>query len=150
LSHTGHFGDKAAHEQAAKVAKIKGGSTPGKPSASKPPIGNALRAPPASKGTNIASGSNPSPTDQKVDNKLKGTMGIEDKEVVVDPRNPDKKLRINDNLDLKKDFALIIFLWDNLDVFAWKISDMPGIPRDVIEHKSDRKSISYLKLGSSG
>jgi hypothetical protein len=25
----------------------------------------------------------------------------------------------------------------NLDVFAWKISDMPGIPRDMIEHKLD-------------
>jgi hypothetical protein len=101
LSHVGRFGDKAAQEQAAKVAKIKGGSTHDKPSVFKPPIGNTLRAPPASKGTNIASSSNPSSADQKVDNKLKGTMGAEDKEVVVDPSNPDKKLRINDNLILK-------------------------------------------------
>jgi hypothetical protein len=67
---------------------------------------------------------------------------------------------------------LITFLWENLDVFAWQISDMPGIPREVIEHKlgidpsykpikqkerkytserpSGKKSINYLKLGSLG
>jgi hypothetical protein len=31
--------------------------------------------------------------------------------------------------------VLVTFLWENLDVFAWLISDMPGIPREVIEHK---------------
>jgi hypothetical protein len=36
-----------------------------------------------------------------VDNKLKGTQEIEDKQVAVDPNNPDKKLRISDNLDPK-------------------------------------------------
>jgi hypothetical protein len=30
---------------------------------------------------------------------------------------------------------LITFLCENLDVFAWRISDMPVIPREVIEHK---------------
>jgi hypothetical protein len=67
---------------------------------------------------------------------------------------------------------LVTFLWENLDVFAWQISDMPGIPREVIEHKlgidplwssrknkgtnqrdeklSGMKSINYLKPGSSG
>jgi hypothetical protein len=33
--------------------------------------------------------------------------------------------------------VLITFLQDNLDVFTWKISDMPGILREVIEHKLD-------------
>jgi hypothetical protein len=69
---------------------------------------------------------------------------------------------------------LITFLQDNLDVFAWQISDIPGIPREVIEHKlgidssykpvkqkerrytpksvkpSGRKSINCSMLGSSG
>jgi hypothetical protein len=69
---------------------------------------------------------------------------------------------------------LITFLEGNLDVFTWKISDMPGIPMEVIEHKVDidpsyklnkqkeksytperrevihQDSISYLKSGSSG
>jgi hypothetical protein len=31
--------------------------------------------------------------------------------------------------------VFITFLWKNLDVFAWQISDMPGIPMEVIEHK---------------
>jgi hypothetical protein len=123
LSHVGCFRDKVAQEQVAKAAKTKGGSTPSKSSASKPPISNTLRDPPASKGTNIASGSTPTLADQKADNKLKETMGTKDKEVLIDPSNSNKKL--------------IIFLRNNLDVFAWKISDMPGIPREVIEHKLD-------------
>jgi hypothetical protein len=39
------------------------------------------------------------PTNQKVDNKLKGTMEIEYMHVVVDPNNSDKKLQISDNLE---------------------------------------------------
>jgi hypothetical protein len=101
LSHVGHFSDNATQEQAAKVAKTKGGTTPIKPSVSKPPIGNTSRAPPASNVTNIALDPTPSPTDRKADNKLKETMGIEDKEVLVDPSNPDKKLWISDNLHPK-------------------------------------------------
>jgi hypothetical protein len=31
--------------------------------------------------------------------------------------------------------VLVTFLRENLDVFAWQISDIPGIPREVIEHK---------------
>jgi hypothetical protein len=31
--------------------------------------------------------------------------------------------------------VLITFLRENIDVFAWQISDMPGIPREVIQHK---------------
>jgi hypothetical protein len=31
--------------------------------------------------------------------------------------------------------VLITFLWGNLNIFAWKILDMPEIHREVIEHK---------------
>jgi hypothetical protein len=31
--------------------------------------------------------------------------------------------------------VLVTFLRENLDVFVWQISDMPGIHREVIEHK---------------
>jgi hypothetical protein len=34
-----------------------------------------------------------------------------------------------------EELALVNFLLENLSVFAWKISDMPGIPREVNEHK---------------
>jgi hypothetical protein len=29
---------------------------------------------------------------------------------------------------------LITFLWANVDVFAWQMPQMPGMPREVIEH----------------
>jgi hypothetical protein len=69
---------------------------------------------------------------------------------------------------------LITFLWKNMDVFTWQISDMPRILMEVIEHKLDidpsyklikqkkedthqrdarpssRKSINSSKLGSLG
>jgi hypothetical protein len=31
--------------------------------------------------------------------------------------------------------VLVTFLRENLDVFTWQISDMLGIPREVIEHR---------------
>jgi hypothetical protein len=79
LSHVSRFSEKSAQQHAAKAAKTKDGSTPSKISASKPPIDSSQRIPPASKGTNVASASTLAPTDQKVDNKLKGTLEIEDK-----------------------------------------------------------------------
>jgi hypothetical protein len=87
LSHDGRFGEEATQEQAAKIAKMKGVSTPSKISVSKPPIGSSLRIPPASKGTNVALASIPVPTNQKVDNKLKETLETQDKQVAVDPNN---------------------------------------------------------------
>jgi hypothetical protein len=93
LSHAGRFGDKAAQEQIAKVAKIKGGSAPSKPLTSSVP-----RAPVEQKGTYVASASNQLLADQKADSKLKA---VKDKEVLVDPSNLDKKLRIISNLNSK-------------------------------------------------
>jgi hypothetical protein len=33
--------------------------------------------------------------------------------------------------------VLIDFLRANADIFAWSPSDMPGIPREVVEHSLD-------------
>jgi hypothetical protein len=33
------------------------------------------------------------------------------------------------------DDALVQFLQDNRDVFAWQPADMPGVPRELAEHK---------------
>jgi hypothetical protein len=63
LSHADRFDEKTAQEQAAKAAKMKGGSTPSKILASKPLIDNSPRIPPALKDTTIASVSTPAPTD---------------------------------------------------------------------------------------
>jgi hypothetical protein len=35
--------------------------------------------------------------------------------------------------------VLVDFLKENLNVFAWKPSDMKGIPREVVEHKLNIK-----------
>ena len=29
---------------------------------------------------------------------------------------------------------LVNFLWEDVDVFTWKPMDMPGVPRELIEH----------------
>jgi hypothetical protein len=33
--------------------------------------------------------------------------------------------------------VLVDFLRANADIFAWSPSDMPGIPREVVEHSLD-------------
>jgi hypothetical protein len=58
-----------------------------------------------------------------------------DKEVLVDLDDTDKKLCLSTEIDAKYKLALVTFLLENLDVFAWQISDMSRIPREVIEHK---------------
>jgi hypothetical protein len=35
----------------------------------------------------------------------------------------------------QQETALIEFLQENRDIFAWKPSDMPGVPRELTEHK---------------
>jgi hypothetical protein len=38
------------------------------------------------------------------------------------------------NLEDKYELALVAFLQANADVFTWELSQMPGIPREVMEH----------------
>jgi hypothetical protein len=56
----------------------------------------------------------------------------DDKEVLVDPSNPDKKLWISSGLEAKLELTLITFLRGNLDIFALQISGMPEMPMEVI------------------
>jgi hypothetical protein len=42
---------------------------------------------------------------------------------------------ISSSLDDKQEGALVQFLQDNRDVFAWQPADMPGVPRELVEHK---------------
>src|SRR5512132_1373564 len=44
---------------------------------------------------------------------------------------------IGSSVDRKSEGALVTFLWANVDVFAWQASDIPGVPREVIEHHLD-------------
>jgi hypothetical protein len=98
LTHAERFSEKATLEQAAKVAKMHGGSTPLESPMPKPLTIGTPRPPSAKKGTYVVSMSNQLPTDQHADDKKKGA---DDKEVPVDPINPDKKLQISTCLEVK-------------------------------------------------
>jgi hypothetical protein len=60
---------------------------------------------------------------------------VKDAVVFADGRT----LRIGTALDPKLESALVHFFKVNLDVFAWKPSDMKGIPRGAAEHKLNIK-----------
>jgi hypothetical protein len=98
LTYARRFGEKAAQEQASMVTKTHGSSTPLKLPAPKPLTIGTPRPPSAKKGTYVASTSNHPPVDQQADDKKKGA---DDKEVPVDPSNPDKKLQISTSLEAK-------------------------------------------------
>jgi hypothetical protein len=98
LSHAVCFSDKATQNQAAKT---QGGSVPRKTSTLKPPTNGILWAPTSLKGTYIASTPSQPPADQQADGKKKGTTIEEDKEILADPNNSEKKLQISSNLDPK-------------------------------------------------
>jgi hypothetical protein len=92
LMHVGRFGEKVAQEQAAKVAKMHGGST-----LLKSPMINSPRPSSAKKGTYGASTSKERSADQSADEKKEA----DDKEVPVDPSNPEKKQHISTDLQAK-------------------------------------------------
>ena len=43
-------------------------------------------------------------------------------------------------MSLDMEVALIEFLRDNADVFTWKPSNKPGIPREIAEHRLNNKA----------
>jgi hypothetical protein len=72
LSHAGRFGEKAAQEQSANVAKMQGGSTLLRSLMPKPPIAGTPRTPLAKKGIYAALPSTQHPANQSTDDKKKG------------------------------------------------------------------------------
>jgi hypothetical protein len=57
------------------------------------------------------------------------------KKALQEPQDLAKTTNIGSNLDPQWELKLIAFLQANKDAFAWEPSDMPRIPREVIEHK---------------
>jgi hypothetical protein len=51
--------------------------------------------------------------------------------------DPSKTATISSHLPKEFKLALANFLWDNNDIFAWKLTDMPGVPRKLAEHIID-------------
>jgi hypothetical protein len=85
LTQAGRFGEKAAQEQAAKVAKMSGDSSLFRSLVPKPQTISTPQPP------------NQPPTNQPMDDK----KGATDKEVPADPNDPDKKLCISIGLEDK-------------------------------------------------
>nr|ABA94156.1 retrotransposon protein, putative, unclassified [Oryza sativa Japonica Group] len=51
------------------------------------------------------------------------------------PAAPRQRMSTYDEVLIKQEDALVSFLRANADVFAWRPADMPGVPREVIEHR---------------
>jgi hypothetical protein len=117
---------------AAKIAKTHGGGASARTVTPGPIVEDTLKMPVVKKGTTVTLTSTQRAIDQLVADERKGAP---DKEIQVDPSDDDKKFYISTELEAKLELALITFLRANLDVFAWQMSDMPVIPREVIEHK---------------
>ena len=68
------------------------------------------------------------------DPTLKFKPANETKLVDFVPGDSSKQFSISTNLDPKYESALIEFIHENRDIFAWKPSDMPGVPRELAKH----------------
>ena len=64
--------------------------------------------------------------------KLKGEQRLKKKVPLCE--DAARCVTIGATLSRKKESALIAFLQENSDVFAWEPSDLPGVPREVVEH----------------
>ena len=62
------------------------------------------------------------------------TKGKETKEVDLSTGDKNETTKIRANLNPKYESMLIKFLHANVDVFAWKLVDMPRVPWELIEH----------------
>jgi hypothetical protein len=89
LTQVGRFGENVAQDQAAKIAKTHNGSTSFKSPTPKPMTISSPRPLSCKKGAYGTSVSNQQRADQSADVKKKEAGN---KEVPVDPSNPNKKL----------------------------------------------------------
>jgi hypothetical protein len=67
------------------------------------------------------------------------------KTVPLDLRVPDKTVTISQDLTPEEEKDLLSFLDKNIDVFAWKTSDLTGVSRDIIEHMLEVNSSARPK-----
>ena len=56
------------------------------------------------------------------------------KKLQVHPKDPLKTVNVSKTLTDEQEAALIKFLREQWEIFAWEPSDMPGIPRELAEH----------------
>ncbi|GKG15948.1 hypothetical protein Tco_0358271 [Tanacetum coccineum] len=59
----------------------------------------------------------------------------ENLKVALHPNFLDQEVAIRGTLSAKGRIELCSLLKENLDIFAWKLADMTGVPRSVAEHR---------------
>jgi hypothetical protein len=57
------------------------------------------------------------------------------KKVCLSLPDASKEVVIGADINPKSELALTNFLRDNADIFAWSPSDMPGVPKELAEHR---------------
>jgi hypothetical protein len=57
------------------------------------------------------------------------------KTVQLNLSDPSRVTHIGNSLDPKLELMLIKFLQENRDIFVWKPADIPGVPRELIDHE---------------
>jgi hypothetical protein len=98
LTHAEKFNEKEAQDLAAKMAKTHGGSTFARMATPRSVARSTLRPPAVKKGMLVASTSNQPAADQPVADEKNGAT---DREIPMDPRDANKKLRISTELETK-------------------------------------------------
>ena len=73
----------------------------------------------------------------KRDKKKQNFQETETKRVPLDKYLPDKEVTISATLASEEEQSLLEFLNKNQDVFAWSVSDLRSISRNIIELKLD-------------
>ena len=58
-------------------------------------------------------------------------------EIDLGTGDPSKMAIISAHLSKEYGLALTNFLRENKNIFAWKLADMLGVPRELAEHKLD-------------
>ncbi|GJZ44312.1 reverse transcriptase domain-containing protein [Tanacetum coccineum] len=69
------------------------------------------------------------------DSAKKAEARYENFKVAIHPDFPDQEITIGGTVSIKARTELCTLLKRNLDIFAWRPSDMTGIPRSIFEHR---------------
>nr|GEX73720.1 hypothetical protein [Tanacetum cinerariifolium] len=71
--------------------------------------------------------------------------------VALHPNFPDQVVVIGGTLSVKRRVELCSLLKENLDIFAWQLSNMTGVPRSVAEHRLNiREGYSPIRQKKRG
>ena len=83
------------------------------------------------------------PSKKPSQSSVKPTGDVGTKTIQLQEGDDSKTAIIGAGLGDKYELELVNFLRANRDVFAWKPADMPGVPKELIEHalKVDSKAI---------